>query len=78
MKYINLLLLGVVVLVGIMFFIDCYMIICLLDFEKLYSNLFDVVLDCDFIIEFLFNVSILMMYLLCFCEEIINWCSYEY
>ncbi|HFV1177462.1 TPA: argininosuccinate lyase [Streptococcus agalactiae] len=78
MKHTNLSPLGAAALAGTTFPIDRHMTTRLLDFEKPYSNSLDAVSDRDFIIEFLSNASILMMHLSRFCEEIINWCSYEY
>ncbi len=78
MKHTNLSPLGAAALAGTTFPIDRHMTTRLLDFEKPYNNSLDAVSDRDFIIEFLSNASILMMHLSRFCEEIINWCSYEY
>ncbi|ECH9299837.1 argininosuccinate lyase, partial [Salmonella enterica subsp. enterica] len=50
----------------------------LLGFQQPYTNSLDAVSDRDFILEFLSNASILMMHMSRFCEEIINWCSFEY
>lgn len=50
----------------------------MLKFKQPYTNSLDAVSDRDFILEFLSNASILMMHMSRFCEEIINWCSFEY
>lgn len=58
-------------MVGIIFFVDCYVIVEELGFDFLCLNSLDVVFDRDFVLEFLFVVSISMMYLLCFVEDMI-------
>lgn len=50
----------------------------LMGFADIYHNSLDAVSDRDFILEFLANSSILIMHLSRLCEELINWCSYEY
>ncbi len=49
-----------------------------LGFEKISLNSLDAVSDRDFCIELLSCLSILMMHLSRFSEEIILWCSYEF
>lgn len=75
LKCINILLLGVGVLVGMIFFIDWEYSVEFFGFNGIYENSLDVVSDCDFILEFLSNFFMFMMYLLCFCEEFILWSS---
>ncbi|HEL2003911.1 TPA: argininosuccinate lyase [Streptococcus suis] len=70
--------LGAAALAGTTFPIDRQMTSDLMGFAKPYSNSLDAVSDRDFILEFLSNVSILMMHMSRLCEEIINWCSHEY
>lgn len=50
----------------------------LLDFSKVTINSLDGVSDRDFCIELCSAISILMMHLSRFCEEIILWCSWEF
>lgn len=50
----------------------------LLGFEKISENSLDTVSDRDFAIELISNLSIIMMHLSRFCEEIIIWASEEY
>ena len=49
-----------------------------LGFRKPTDNSLDSVSDRDFAIEFTSALSILMMHLSCFSEEIILWCSWEF
>lgn len=49
-----------------------------LDFEAVSLNSLDAVSDRDFCIELLSSLSILMMHLSRFSEEIILWCSHEF
>ncbi|MGT2911473.1 argininosuccinate lyase [Streptococcus cameli] len=70
--------LGAAALAGTTFPIDRQLTAGLLGFSKPYANSLDAVSDRDFILEFLSNASILMMHMSRLCEEIINWCSYEY
>ena len=65
-------------LAGTTFPIDRELTADLLDFKGIYHNSLDAVSDRDFILEFLSNSSILIMHLSRLCEELINWCSYEY
>lgn len=50
----------------------------LLNFEGIYSNSLDAVSDRDFVAEFLFNASLIMMHFSKISEEIILWCSQEF
>ncbi|MDO4667591.1 MAG: argininosuccinate lyase [Streptococcus sp.] len=70
--------LGAAALAGTTFPINRELTAELMGFKAIYHNSLDAVSDRDFILEFLSNSSILMMHLSRFCEEIINWCSYEY
>ncbi|MGX8834657.1 argininosuccinate lyase [Amedibacillus sp. YH-ame6] len=58
--------------------IDRFMVKDLLKFDSVSMNSLDGVSDRDFCIEVASNVSMLMMHLSRFSEEIILWCSWEY
>jgi argininosuccinate lyase len=58
--------------------IDRQMVCDLLGFKKITENSLDAVSDRDFIIELSSVLSILMMHLSRFSEEIIMWCSWEF
>ncbi len=70
--------LGAAALAGTTFPIDRERTAELMGFADIYHNSLDAVSDRDFILEFLANSSILIMHLSRLCEELINWCSYEY
>ena len=78
LKHTDLSPLGAAALAGTTFPINRQLSSDLLDFQQPYTNSLDAVSDRDFILEFLSNASILMMHMSRFCEEIINWCSFEY
>ena len=78
LKHTDLSPLGAAALAGTTFPIDRQLSSDLLGFQQSYTNSLDAVSDRDFILEFLSNASILMMHMSRFCEEIINWCSFEY
>ena len=78
LKHTDLSPLGTAALAGTTFPIDRQLSSDLLGFQQPYTNSLDAVSDRDFILEFLSNASILMMHMSRFCEEIINWCSFEY
>ena len=78
LKHTDLSPLGAAALAGTTFTIDRQLSSDLLGFQQPYTNSLDAVSDRDFILEFLSNASILMMHMSRFCEEIINWCSFEY
>lgn len=50
----------------------------LLGFDTIALNSLDGVSDRDFCIEVTSNISMIMMHLSRFCEEVIIWCSWEY
>ena len=77
-KRTNILPLGSCALAGTTYNIDRKYVKELLGFEDITKNSLDGVSDRDFVIEFLSNVSIVMMHLSRFSEEIILWCSWEY
>lgn len=58
--------------------IDREMVKDLLDFHAVSMNSLDGVSDRDFCIETASNISMIMMHLSRFCEEVILWCSWEY
>ena len=78
LKHTDLSPLGAAALAGTTFPINRQLSSDLLCFQQPYTNSLDAVSDRDFILEFLSNASILMMHMSRFCEEIINWCSFEY
>ena len=78
LKHTDLSPLGAAALAGTTFPINRQLSSDLLGFQQPYINSLDAVSDRDFILEFLSNASILMMHMSRFCEEIINWCSFEY
>ena len=63
---------------GTTFPIDRAMVAKELGFERITENSLDAVSDRDFAIELLSCLSILMMHLSRFAEEIILWCSWEF
>ena len=78
LKHTDLSPLGAAALAGTTFSINRQLSSDLLGFQQPYTNSLDAVSDRDFILEFLSNASMLMMHMSRFCEEIINWCSFEY
>ena len=78
LKHADLSPLGAAALAGTTFPIDRERTAELIGFADIYHNSLDAVSDRDFILEFLANSSILIMHLSRLCEELINWCSYEY
>lgn len=78
LKHADLSPLGAAALAGTTFPIDRERTAELMGFADIYHNSLDAVSDRDFILEFLTNSSILIMHLSRLCEELINWCSYEY
>lgn len=78
LKHTDLSPLGAAALAGTTFPINRQLSSDLLGFQQPYTNSLDAVSDRDFILEFLSNASMLTMHMSRFCEEIINWCSFEY
>ncbi len=70
--------LGSCALAGTTYPIDRFMTSELLGFKKPTSNSLDGVSDRDFCLELLSALSILMMHMSRFSEEIIAWCSWEF
>lgn len=77
-KRLNILPLGSCALAGTTYNTDRNFVKELLEFDDITQNSLDGVSDRDFIIEFLNDVSIIMMHLSRFSEEIIMWCSWEF
>ena len=70
--------LGSGALAGTTYPIDRHQTAKLLDFDGPMSNSLDGVSDRDYVIELLSALSILMMHMSRFAEEIILWCSWEF
>ncbi len=77
-KRINILPLGAGALAGTPHNIDRYKTAELLGFESVALNSLDAVSDRDFAIEVMSDLSLIMMHLSRFCEEIILWSSSEF
>ena len=77
-KHTNVMPLGSGALAGTTYPLDRQMVCDLLGFENITLNSLDGVSDRDFCIELLNALSILMMHLSRFCEEIILWSSHEF
>lgn len=70
--------LGAGALAGSGFAIDREYVAELLHFDAVYENSLDAVSDRDFVAEFLFNASLIMMHFSKLSEEIILWSSQEF
>ncbi|MDR0401815.1 MAG: argininosuccinate lyase [Endomicrobium sp.] len=70
--------LGSAALAGTSFNIDRHYVAQLLNFENISENSLDAVSDRDFAIEFVFCMSLTMIHLTRFCEEIILWMNPEF
>jgi len=77
-KYMNVLPLGSCALAGTTYPIDRFMVAELLGFDSICQNSMDGVSDRDYAIELLSTLSIMMMHLSRFSEEIILWSSSEF
>ncbi len=77
-KRMNALPLGSCALAGTTYPIDRQRVCELLGFDEVMANSLDGVSDRDFCIELASAISILMMHLSRFSEEIIMWCSWEF
>ncbi len=77
-KYMNVLPLGSCALAGTTYPIDRFMVAGLLGFDSACQNSMDGVSDRDYAIELLSALSIMMMHLSRFSEEIILWSSSEF
>ncbi len=74
----NVLPLGCAALAGTPHPIDREEVAKLLGFDRVSENCLDTVSDRDFALEILFNISVLMMHISRFCEELILWSSSEF
>ncbi|MEN6622910.1 MAG: argininosuccinate lyase [Smithella sp.] len=74
----NMLPLGAAALAGTSLPIDRNKTAKLLDFPRISENSMDTVADRDFIAEFIFSSSLIMMHLSRFCEDLILWSSDEF
>ena len=77
-KRINIMPLGSCALAGTTYNTDREYVKELLDFDEITQNSLDGVSDRDYAIEFLSCMSIIMMHLSRFSEEIVLWCSWEF
>lgn len=77
-KRLNSLPLGACALAGTTHNIDRFYTAELLEFDSVCRNSIDAVSDRDFVIEFASALSLIMMHLSRFSEEIILWCSHEF
>jgi len=75
---VNILPLGSAALAGSTFDLDREMVAKELGFDGISNNSMDAVSDRDFVLEFLFNASVLMMHLSRLSEELIIWSSQEF
>lgn len=78
MKRVNVLPLGSAALAGSTFDLDRGMVAKELGFESVSSNSMDAVSDRDFVLEFLFDASVLMMHLSRLSEELVLWSTKEF
>ena len=78
MKRVNVLPLGSAALAGATFNLDRDMVARELGFEAVSANSMDAVSDRDFVLEFLFASSVLMMHLSRLSEELIIWSTREF
>ncbi|MBN2397729.1 MAG: argininosuccinate lyase [Deltaproteobacteria bacterium] len=75
---INVMPLGSAALAGTGFPIDRDYVARLLDFPAVSKNSMDAVSDRDFVAEFIFDASMLMMHMSRFCEDLILWSGAEF
>jgi argininosuccinate lyase len=78
MKRVNVMPLGSAALAGATFPLDREMVARELGFEAVSGNSMDAVSDRDFVLEFLFSSSVLMMHLSRLSEELILWSTSEF
>ena len=78
LKRVNILPLGSAALGGSTFDLDREMVAKELGFDSITENSMDAVSDRDFVLEFLFNASLLMMHLSRLSEELVIWSSQEF
>lgn len=77
-KRTNIMPLGSCALAGTTYNIDREYVKDLLNFEAITQNSLDGVSDRDFVIELASDISLIMMHLSRFSEEIVLWCSWEF
>lgn len=77
-KRVNVLPLGSAALAGTTFDLDRNMVADELGFDSISDNSMDAVSDRDFVLEYLFSASVLMMHLSRLSEEIILWSTREF
>jgi argininosuccinate lyase len=75
---INIMPLGSAALAGTGLPIDRDYVAALLKFPKITENSMDAVSDRDYVAEFIFDASLLMMHMSRFCEDLIIWSSSEF
>ncbi len=75
---INIMPLGSAALAGTGLPIDREYVAGLLDFAKVSRNSMDAVADRDFVAEFIFDASVLMMHMSRFCEDLVLWAGEEF
>lgn len=78
LKRVNILPLGSAALAGSTFNLDREMVAKELGFDAISNNSMDAVSDRDFVLEFLFASSLLMMHLSRLCEDLVIWSSQEF
>jgi len=78
LERVNVMPLGSAALAGSTFNLDREMVARELGFEHISRNSMDAVSDRDFVLEFLFNASVLMMHMSRLSEELVIWSSQEY
>ncbi len=78
LKRVNVLPLGSAALAGTTFDLDRDMVARELGFDSISDNSMDAVSDRDFVLEYLFGASVLMMHLSRLSEEIVLWSSREF
>jgi argininosuccinate lyase len=77
-KRTNIMPLGSGALAGTTYPVDRHMVAKELGFPSITANSIDAVSDRDFAIEFSFCLSVIMMHLSRFCEELVLWSSHEF
>ncbi len=77
-RRVNVLTLGSAALAGTTFDLDRQMVADALGFEAVSENSMDAVSDRDFVLEFLFASSVLMMHLSRLSEELVMWSTQEF
>ncbi len=78
LRWVNVLPLGSAALAGSTFDLDRDMVAQELGFERVSQNSMDAVSDRDFVLDFLYNASVLMMHLSRLSEELVIWSSQEF